>query len=135
MQRKTFNTIGNRPPIHKLEKNIVRERLGTLGFLDPAAIFKADKTVKIYVEKNIYNISSNLEFKTIKTFVDNDKVVIPSENYGIQEIMVNLEEDNLNPAFGQIDDFVVDGQVVSLGTDSYGGRLAYVKYLTIKSEV
>ena len=133
MQRLTFNMIGPRPPFGLLDENLVRERLGKLGFLDPSFILKADNTVNVTVDKNIYNISSNLTIKMIKTYVANTTITLPTVNHGVQEILINLEFSNDSPAFGEFDEYTVNGNVIDLGTNLYDGKLAYVKFLTVYS--
>ena len=132
MQRLTFNMIGTRPPVNFLNPEEVRERMNTLGYLDPSFILKTDETVSVSVDKNIYSISTNLELKFIKTIVVDTVITLPSENHGIQEILVNMEFSNDSPAFGEIDDYTVDGQTIDIGTNLYDGKLVYVKYLTVK---
>ena len=132
MQRLTFNMIGTRPPVNFLNPEEVRERMNTLGYLDPSFILKTDETVSVSVDKNIYSISTNLELKFIKTIVSGTIITLPSENHGIQEILVNMEFSNDSPAFGEIDDYTVDGQTIDIGTNLYDGKLVYVKYLTVK---
>jgi hypothetical protein len=125
--------IGSRPPVSFLEAEDVRERMSGVGYLDPSFILKTDDTVAVSVDKNIYNISTNLEMKFIKTYVTDTTITLPSENHGIQEVLVNLEVSNDSPAFGEIDDYTVDGQTIDVGTNFYDGKLAYVKFLTVKS--
>jgi hypothetical protein len=131
-QRTTFNMIGPRPPVNMINQQLVRERLGILGFLDPAFILKSDETVTVTVDSNVYSVSSNLEFKSFKTSVDNKTITLPTENYGIQQILINMELSNDLPAFGEIDEYTVNQRVIDLGTNSYDGRTSYIKYLTIK---
>ncbi len=132
MQRLTFNMIGSRPPVSALNPQIVRERMGVLGFLDPSFILKADDTVVINVDKNVYSISANLEIKTFKTYVSNTSITLPSLNFGIQEVLVNMEVSNNSPAFGEFDEYTAIDQTIELGTNLYNGKLAYIKYLTVK---
>lgn len=132
MQRLTFNMIGSRPPVSVLNPEDVRERMSRLGYLDPSMILKTDNTVAVSVDKNVYNISTNLELKFIKTYVSDTSIELPSENYGIQEVLVNMETSNDSPAFGEVDDYTVSGQTIDIGTNLYNGKLAYVKYLTVK---
>lgn len=132
MQRLTFNMIGPRPPVNELDQQDVRERMGALGFLDPSFILKTDDTVSIGVDKNIYSISSNLQLKTITTFVSGTEITLPSANHGVQEILVNMEVSNDSPAFGEFMDYTVSGEIIDLGTNLYDGKIAYVKFLTIK---
>lgn len=132
MQRTTFNIIGPRPSIDFMNKQAVRERLGKLGFLDPSVIIKSDNSVSISTNKNTYYISSNLELKIHKTTVSVNNITLPSENYGIQQILVNLEDSNDLPAFGEIDTYIVDGLNVIFENEQYDGKLTYVKYLTTK---
>lgn len=132
MQRLTFNMIGPRPPVNDLDPQVVRERIGIVGYLDPSFILKTDDTVSVSVDKNIYSISSNLELKLVKTYVTNTTVELPSENHGIQEILVNMEVSNDSPAFGEFDEYTVNGTTIDLGTNLYDGKLIYVKFLTVK---
>lgn len=132
MQRLTFNMIGPRAPVSDLDPQVVRERMGVVGYLDPSFILKTDDTVSISVDKNIYSISSNLEMKLFKTYVTDTTVELPSENHGIQEILVNMEVSNDSPAFGEFDEYSVNGTTIDLGTNLYDGKLIYVKFLTVK---
>jgi len=130
MQRLTFNLIGSRAPALDLDPEDIRERMGILGFLDPSFILKTDESVTISVDKNIYNIRSNLELKLIKTYVTDTIITLPSSNYGIQEIIVNMEVSNDSPAFGEFDEYTVNDTIINLGTNLYDGKLTYIKYLT-----
>jgi len=132
MQRLTFNLIGPRPPVNELDAQNVRERMGLVGFLDPSFILKTDNTVNVTVEKNIYNISSNLQLRLVKTYVSDTTITLPSSNFGIQEIIVNMEISNDSPAFGELDEYIVNDRVITLGTNLYNGKLTYIKYLTTK---
>ena len=131
-QRTTFNIIGPRPSVDMLDPQLVRARLSVLGFLDPSFILKSDETVVVSVDKNIYNVSSNLEFKVVKTVVNNQTIILPTDNFGIQQILVNIETDNEFPAFGEIEDYTVVNRMIDLGTLEYTNRSAYIKYLTVK---
>lgn len=132
MQRLTFNMIGPRPPVSELDPQDVRERMGIIGYLDPSFILKTDDTVSVEVNKNIYSISSNIELKLIKTYVSDTIITLPSANYGIQEILVNMEVSNDSPAFGEFDEYTVNDTIIDLGTNLYDGKLTYVKFLTVK---
>lgn len=133
MQRLTFNMIGTREPVSALDPEDVRERMSNVGYLDPSFILRTDNTVVVSVDKNVYNISTNLEFKFLKTYVVDNNIELPSKNYGIQEILVNMETSNDSPAFGEIDEYNVSGQTIDIGTNIYDTKIAYVKYLTEKS--
>ena len=135
MQRLTFNMIGSRPPVGELDPIVIRERLGILGFLEPAFILKTDETVNVTVNKNIYSISSNLEIKTVKTYVSDTFINLPTSNFGIQEILLNMEKSNDSPAFGEFIDYSVNNQIIDLRTNLYNGKMAYVKYLTYSTKI
>lgn len=132
MQRTTFNMLGPRPPVNTIDSQIVRERLGKLSYLDPSVIIKTDSSVAISVDKNVYTISSNLEFKTIKDLIVGNTIPLPTDNFGIQEILVNLDDDNSSPAFAPIDGFDVNNKTVIFDTLDYHGKLCIIRYLTIK---
>lgn len=135
MQRLTFNMIGSRPPVSVLNPELVRERMSMIGLIDPSIIIKTDDTVAVSIDRNIYNISTNLELKTVKLLVSAESTItLPSENHGIQELLVNMETMNESPAFGELDtdEYSISGNMITLNTNLYANKLTYVKYLTVK---
>lgn len=131
MQRLTFNMIGSRQPVSVLNPEDVRERMSRLGYLDPSMILKTDNSVVISIDKNIYTISSNLTFTNEENIVTTSgTIVLTKDNFGVQEVLVNMELTNDEPAYGELTNYNVVGNTITLNTQEFNNKLAHIKYLT-----
>lgn len=133
MQKLTRELIGTKTPLTQTDSESIRLRMSELGYLDPSIILKTDDTVNVDIDKNIYTISTNLQILNESTTVDGSSTITLNKvNLGIQEVLVNMELTNDDPAYGEITDYAVTNNVITLNTSDYNNKLAVVKYLTSK---
>lgn len=130
MQRLTFDMIGTRSPLTVNDSEIVRLRMNSIGYLDPSIILRTDSSVKVSIDKNVYTISTNVTLITESHIVSSSGTIILNKlNLGIQEVLVNMDTE-LDPAFGELMTYSTNNNIISLNTNDYNGKTAYIKYLT-----
>jgi len=133
MQRLTNQLIGPRVPLTSTDSENVRLRLSDIGYLDTSLILKTDDTVKVSIDRNIYTISTNLQIISEESTVSSSSTItLSKENFGIQEVLVNMEESNDDPAYGEIKNYTVTDNIITLNTADYNNKLTYIKYLSTK---
>lgn len=133
MQRLTNQIIGTRAPLSINDSENIRLRMSSLGYLDASIIIQTDNTVNVTIDKNIYNISTNLQIISENTIVSNEQtIMLNKSNFGIQEILVNMELTNDDPAYGEITEYTVLDNIITLNTTEFNNKVAIVKYLTTK---
>lgn len=130
MQELTFELISDHNPIQ--DPDVIREYLNRLTYLRASVILKHDNSVAITANKNIYTLKSNLTLVMELNLVDSyGRINLDKENYGVQEVLVNMEEES-EPGFGEIINFTVYGQIIQIDSNEYNNKSAYVRYLTTK---
>jgi len=132
MQRLTFELIGVRTPTAQADSETVRIRMSDIGFIDPSIILKTDNTVNVSRDKNIYTISSNLTIENeINAVSSTSTITLNKDNHGIQELLVNADTIG-NPGYVEITDYTTTGNVITLDSQDYDNKEAFIKYLTSK---
>ncbi len=132
MQRLTFELIGVKTPLIQGNSEEIRIRTSELGFIDPSIILKTDDTVNVIRDKNIYTIQTNLHIDNEPNVVsDTSTITLTKSNHGIQELLVNADTYG-DPGYVEVTDYTVVGSVITLDSDEYNGKEAFIKYLTTK---
>jgi len=131
MQSLTFEMIGARPPVELLDSEEVRVRLNNIGYLDPSIIIRTDNTVALNIDKNVYTITSNLILDSEQLLVDGSTILLSKDNFGIQELLVNVET-STDPGYVEVINYIYDNRNITLDTDEYDGKEVFIKYLTIR---
>ncbi len=130
-QSLTFELMATRTPL-PIKDDDIRLRMSTLNIIDPSIILKTDDTVLVSVDKNIYTIQSNLSIVTVElTVSETSTITLPTINLGIQEVLVNMDTEE-DPAFGEIDDYAINEQILTLATNEYDNKTTIVKFLSTK---
>ena len=131
MQSLTFEMMGARPPIDLLDAEDIRLRLNNIGYLDPSIIIRTDNTVALNIDKNIYTITSNLIIDSEQLIIDGSTIVLSKDNFGIQELLVNVETSD-DPGYIELINYTFDNRNITLDTDEYDSKEVFIKYLTIR---
>jgi len=133
MQNTTFNMIGVKVPLTISDSENIRLRMSDLGYLDPSLILQTDNSVNVTINKNVYTISSNLHIIQETPIISNDSTITLSKpNFGILEVLVNMEATNVTPAYGELMDYTVSTNVITLNSIEYKNKLSSIKYLSTK---